>query len=82
MAAAIRSSCREPEIDPLTRVLTVCDVYGALSEQRSYKKPKSPFEAIMVLVDMAESGKVEYDIVRTLGAAVGVKLPKGKFRLG
>lgn len=69
------------EIEPLTRILTVCDVYGALAERRSYKEPKTPQEAILILVDMADRGKVEYEIVRTLGAAVGVSLPEGHFRL-
>ena len=63
------------EIEPLTRVLTVCDVYGALVERRAYKPPKTPQMAIMILAEMAGRGKVEYDIVRTLGLAVGVKLP-------
>lgn len=69
------------EIDLVTRILTVCDVYGALAERRSYKEPKTPQEAILILVDMADRGKVEYDIVRTLGTAVGVVLPEGRFRL-
>ena len=69
------------EIEPMTRILTVCDIYGALAERRAYKEPKSPQESILILVDMADRGKVEYDIVRTLGAAVGVNLPEGHFKI-
>lgn len=70
------------QIDALTRILTVCDVYGALVERRAYKEPKSPAEAILILVDMARRGKVEYRIVRTLGAAVDVKLREEGHWLG
>lgn len=60
------------EIEPLTRVLTVCDVYAALVERRSYKEPKSPRDAIAILTDMAWRGKVEYEPVRVLAQALGV----------
>jgi putative nucleotidyltransferase with HDIG domain len=69
------------QIEPLTRILTVCDVYGALLENRAYKSAKSPYEAILILADMARRGKVEYAIVRTLGLAVGVALPERQFHI-
>jgi putative nucleotidyltransferase with HDIG domain len=58
------------QIGDLTRIVTVCDVYGALVERRAYKEPKSPEEAMNVLVAMANNGKVEYDLVRALRSCV------------
>ncbi|RYE09445.1 MAG: HD domain-containing protein [Hyphomicrobiales bacterium] len=62
-------------ISRMARILTVCDVYGALVEQRSYKEAKSPADALYVLIGMAQQGKVDYGILRTLAAALGSKLP-------
>ncbi len=60
------------EIDDLTRVLTVCDIYGAMIEMRPYKPPKSPRKAIGVLERMADEGKVELALVRALARVVNV----------
>ena len=57
-------------IDDLTRIMTVCDIYGALVEQRAYKAPKSPAAAMDILVSMAEQGKLEYGLVKALGRCV------------
>jgi putative nucleotidyltransferase with HDIG domain len=54
------------QINDLTRIMTVCDVYGALVERRAYKAPKTPEAALAVLAGMAKDGKVEYDLVRAL----------------
>jgi putative nucleotidyltransferase with HDIG domain len=53
-------------IDDLTRIMTICDVYGALLEQRAYKAPKTPGEAIRILTAMAQQGKVEPELVSAL----------------
>jgi putative nucleotidyltransferase with HDIG domain len=58
------------KIDDLTRITTVCDVYGALMERRAYKAPASAQAALDVLTSMARGGKVEYDLVRALGRCV------------
>jgi putative nucleotidyltransferase with HDIG domain len=58
------------QIDDLTRIMTICDVYGALTERRAYKAPKKPALALDILKDMARNGKVEYDLVRALGHCV------------
>jgi putative nucleotidyltransferase with HDIG domain len=58
------------EIDDLTRITTVCDVYGAMMERRAYKAPVSPQAAMNILTGMAKDGKVEYDLVRALGHCV------------
>jgi putative nucleotidyltransferase with HDIG domain len=58
------------DIKDLTRVLTVCDVYGALMERRAYKQPKSAQQAMKALINMVDEGKVEAELVRALGASV------------
>lgn len=54
------------DIDPMTRIITVSDVYAALIERRSYKAPKTHAEAIEILHGMAAAGKVEVGLVREM----------------
>jgi len=54
------------DIDEMTRIITVSDVYAALIERRSYKEPKSHAQAIAVLQAMAAAGKVEARLVREM----------------
>lgn len=63
------------EITPLTRALTVCDVYAALVEKRPYKEPMSPREAVSILIDMTLTSKVDYTPVRALAGSFGIALP-------
>jgi HD-GYP domain-containing protein (c-di-GMP phosphodiesterase class II) len=63
-------------IPELTRILTVCDVYGALIEERAYKAAQTPAQALYVLIGMAQHGKVDFGVVRNLAGALGVKLPE------
>jgi putative nucleotidyltransferase with HDIG domain len=58
------------QIGDLTRIMTICDVYGALVERRSYKEPKSPAAAIEILTRMAREGKVEYELVKALERSI------------
>ena len=53
---------RAGEISDLVRMITICDVYGALIERRSYRAPMAPEEAYRVLVTMV--GKLDADLVR------------------
>ncbi|CAM5767003.1 HD-GYP domain-containing protein [Bosea minatitlanensis] len=53
--------------DPV-RVITICDIYAALIERRSYKQPLPPGEAFAVLVGMG--GKLDRDLVRVFGEVV------------
>ena len=39
-------------ISPLVRLVTICDIYGALIERRSYKEPMASNEAISILSNM------------------------------
>src|SRR5262249_18837982 len=54
------------QINDLTRIMTVCDVYGALVERRAYKAAKTPEAALDILAGMAQDGKIEHDLVRAL----------------
>lgn len=54
---------RAPQIDDLTRVLTICDIFAALVEKRAYKAPKSPDEAYDIVQSMAGT-KLDPDLVR------------------
>ncbi|WP_430475262.1 HD-GYP domain-containing protein [Thalassospira lucentensis] len=54
------------EIKDLTRVLTICDIMGALLEKRPYKEPYSVQEALSILFSMANQGKVERALVAAL----------------
>ncbi len=63
------------QIPPLTRILTVCDVFAALVEHRPYKATRTPAEAVEILIDMTLSSKVDYSPVRALAASFGIALP-------
>lgn len=63
------------QLSPLTRILTVCDVFAALVETRPYKATRTPAEAVEILIDMTINSKVDYTPVRTLAGSFGVKLP-------
>ncbi|WP_421952327.1 HD-GYP domain-containing protein [Pelagibacterium sp.] len=58
------------QIGDLTRIVTICDIYGALSERRAYKPAMSPPEALAILEDMCTAGKLEAALVRALRKAV------------
>lgn len=58
------------DIDDLTRIITICDIYAALIERRSYKEARTPRQALAILNGMAADGKVEASLVRALSAIV------------
>ena len=59
------------EIDIETRILTVTDIYDALtSTDRPYKKPMPRQRAFEVLRSMAKEGKVELRLVDWLDEAL------------
>jgi putative nucleotidyltransferase with HDIG domain len=64
------------QIPPLTRILTVCDVFAAIVEKRSYKSAQPTTSAIMTLVDMALRSRVDYEAVRRLASAFSIPLPQ------
>lgn len=59
------SACDIPDA---VRIITICDVYAALIERRSYKPPMPPGDAYAVLVAMG--GKLDRDLVRVFGEVV------------
>ena len=67
---------RDDQISPLTRILTVCDVFAALVEARSYKPARPPDEAITILVRMALERKVDYQVVRGLAEVFAFQTPR------
>jgi putative nucleotidyltransferase with HDIG domain len=58
------------KIGDLTRITTVCDIYGALMERRAYREPIPSQEALDILTSMAMAGKVERDLVKALAKCV------------
>lgn len=62
------------QINDLTRVLSICDVYGALIEHRTYKKQALPEEAMAVLYKMAEENKLELSLVKAFAKTVDIAL--------
>ncbi|NEU14295.1 HD domain-containing protein [Methylobacterium sp. BTF04] len=54
------------------RLLTICDIYAALTERRAYKPPMPPRDALAILQGM--DGKLEMSLVRHFGEAM---LPAG-----
>lgn len=58
------------QLGDVTRILTVCDIYGALCERRSYKSAMPPEKALELLENMANAGKLESALVKALRRAV------------
>lgn len=56
------------QIPDLVRMITICDIYAALIERRSYKPPMAPEEAYDVLVAMG--GKLDEALVRAFHQVV------------
>ncbi len=51
----------EKDINFLVRVLTICDIYAALTEQRSYKESYGPRQAFAIMMEM--KGKLDMDLL-------------------
>ncbi|POR42401.1 metal-dependent phosphohydrolase [Methylobacterium sp. V23] len=67
---------RSDRIPDLVRLVTVCDMFGALIERRPYKKPLGGDEAYATLQGM--DGKIDIDLVRAfqpLAEAAGAAVP-------
>ncbi|SHM31516.1 HD-GYP domain-containing protein [Roseibium suaedae] len=50
------------QIGPAVRLITICDIYAALTERRSYKESYSPRQAFSVLVEM--KGKIDQQLLK------------------
>lgn len=56
------------EISDVVRMITICDIYAALIERRSYKAPLAPLEAYAVLTGMG--AKLDDDLLRAFRSVV------------
>lgn len=68
---------KESEIPDLVRVLTVCDIYAALIERRSYKAPMPSRKAFAILEGM--TGRLDATVLeafRPVAAAFVPRFPK------
>jgi putative nucleotidyltransferase with HDIG domain len=70
-----------PQISDLVRLVTICDVYAALIERRSYKQAMEPAPAFKILQEM--EGKLEGALVRAFAqVAERSAAPVSRDRLG
>ena len=56
------------QVRPLTRLLTICDIYAALTERRPYRAQTSPHEALGILAGMG--GKLDAGLLRSFHGLV------------
>ncbi|HEY5796800.1 MAG TPA: HD domain-containing phosphohydrolase [Bosea sp. (in: a-proteobacteria)] len=56
------------QISDIVRMITICDIYAALIERRSYKPPMPPDQAYDLLVLMG--AKLDQDLIRAFGQVV------------
>ncbi|CAI9400740.1 hypothetical protein ANOBCDAF_00550 [Pleomorphomonas sp. T1.2MG-36] len=56
------------EISDLTRIITICDIFAALIERRSYKEPKTARQAYAILQTM--DGKLDPTLLRAFSNIV------------
>jgi HD-GYP domain-containing protein (c-di-GMP phosphodiesterase class II) len=64
---------RANEISDLVRIMTICDIFGALIEQRSYRAPMPGAKAYQILVELGP--KLDKELVREFEFAARLKLP-------
>ena len=60
---------RSPEIGDLVRLLTICDIYAALTERRSYKPPLPAEDAALAIL-AGTGGKREVKLVAAFGNSI------------
>lgn len=53
------------EISDISRIITICDIFAALLERRSYKPPKTAGQAYAILTSL--DGKLDPTLVRAFG---------------
>ncbi|MGU3547105.1 HD-GYP domain-containing protein [Methylobacterium sp. A52T] len=57
-----------PAISDLVRIVTICDVFSALTERRTYRQPASPAEALSIMTDSA--GHLDPDLLRAFAPSM------------
>jgi len=58
------------QIGDIPRIVTICDVLGAMMEPRSYKPAMAPEVALEILYGMADKGKLERPLVGAMQRAL------------
>jgi HD-GYP domain-containing protein (c-di-GMP phosphodiesterase class II) len=59
---------KDEEISHRVRMVTICDIYSALTEQRAYKDSYSPRQAFAIMAEMG--GKLDRQLLRTFRDSV------------
>jgi len=72
-------SCGEMESSIVTRLVTICDVFEALTAVRPYKPPLTPLRAFRVMLDMP--GHFDADLLRHFVRLVGIYPAGSRVRL-
>lgn len=60
------------KISLFARIITVADIYDALTSKRSYKDPWSPHKVITELVTLSTLGKLDKKVVNAFVSVVGI----------
>jgi HD-GYP domain-containing protein (c-di-GMP phosphodiesterase class II) len=58
------------ELDFNSRLLTCLDIYQAISEERPYHPGRSHGDTMLILNEMADTGKIDKDIVKDINLAL------------
>jgi HD-GYP domain-containing protein (c-di-GMP phosphodiesterase class II) len=58
------------ELDFNSRLLTCLDIYQAISEERPYHSGRSHGDTMLILNEMADTGKIDKDIIKDLSLAL------------
>ncbi len=55
-------------ISDLVRIVTICDVFSALTERRTYRQPATPAEALSIMAD--NTGHLDPDLLRAFAPSM------------
>ncbi len=70
--------CRKEQIHPLARVLAAIDVYVGMTSDRPYRKAKTPFQGVVLLLREVEAGRLDGEAVRLFLSSVSL-FPLGSY---
>jgi HD-GYP domain-containing protein (c-di-GMP phosphodiesterase class II) len=63
---------RSPDISQYARMITICDIFDALTTNRIYKDSYSPIKAFNILQKLAENNKLDIKLVNLFIKCMGV----------
>ena len=58
------------EVPPLVQAVAAADIYDALTSRRTYRHPAKPEEALEVLREEADQGRLSQEVVRAFRSAL------------